>query len=212
MDQTLLRSIRMATLDLRCDLAVRRVIAALERCAGLSGTNHWETQPRDDHGRWTDGLGAGGAGDVSVEPVAGFDFEPVDLRNDEGYLGGYTIARHVGRSDEELIARVTGEANGGSGLSRPPVGSFSSFAVANMLVNAVLEKNLLFVHGVQSGVLRSAVIGAEFPFITGREAVFDRSNGSVAVREVRGVRVIVVFDESSLKRFRVHTAYPFTVK
>lgn len=200
----------MATLDLRCDLAARRVIAALERCAGISGTNHWETQPRDDHGRWTDGLGAGGADAAPVVPVAGFDFEPVDLRNDEGYLGGHTIARHVGRSDEELIARVTGEANGGSGLSRPPVGSFSSLAVANMLVNAVLEKNLFFVRGVQAGVLRSAVIGAEFPFVTGREAFREDWAQPARIRETRGVRVLVLRDESSLKGFRIHTAYPYT--
>jgi hypothetical protein len=158
MDQTLLRSIRMATLDLRCDLAAQRVIAALERCAGLSGTNHWETQPRDDHGRWTDGLGAG---EADAAPVV-------------------------------------------------PVGSFSSLAVANMLVDAVLEKNLLFVRGVQAGVLRSATIGAEFPFVTGREAFREDWAQPARIRETRGVRVLVLRDESSLKGFRIHTAYPYT--
>ncbi len=195
LDQTLLRSIRMATLDLRCDLAARRVIAALERCAGLSGTNHWETQPRDDHGRWTDGPGVGSADDAPVVPVAGFDFGLVDLREEEA-AGGHAISEHVGKSDEALLMRVRNSVVEGlfTTSSYRRDGSFPSIEAANKLVNATLAQNRPYVEDVANGILdRSPLLVGYFDSPTGREACRVSVRSAPYVRVTTGVGVVIVW-------------------
>jgi hypothetical protein len=200
----------MATLDLRCDLAARRVIAALERCAGLSGTNHWETQPRDDHGRWTDGPGVGSADDAPVVPVGGADWGPVDLRSEEDFKNGHTLKLHVGVTDDRLAveavfnlstsrARKNGEAR---------AGTFDTIESANALVNATLDANADTVSAVASGVIPYKPVYLELGTRTGCEAVASLVRRNVHYRETSGVAVVLIHDPGRLRGFRIHTAYP----
>ena len=195
-------------------LAALRFSLTLERCANFD-----PAQPRDEIGRWTS-IGTSPEGTEEVGPdgsilVAGpFDWGSVDLRFEEGYEGGHTIARHVGKTDEELAAMILADRRPSpqrfpkSGLR---VGSFSSIAEANRLVNDTLLSDPSKVEAVRAGVFPSAVVRSAYPDFTGREAVQLEWNGELYARKVSGVKVLIIRDTMLLKGFRVHTAFPCLV-
>lgn len=141
----------------------------------------------------------------------------VDLVEEEA-AGGHTIARHVGKSDEWLMARVRPVTTGlfvSPGVRR--AGSFSSLRSANHWTNETLARNFGTVAEVAAGRRSGAFVTSTYTARTGREAFqptrlamwnFERPTGPAYIRQTFGVGVAIFHDPSSPKGFRVHTSYP----
>ena len=109
-----------------------------------------------DGGQWTDGGGGGGGindprvlSDADPEGIRPYeqyaqnlDKRPVDLREEEA-RGGHALRKHVGKTDEELLASTT--VDRGQTVTyryaRKINGSFASMESANDFVNRTLEQN-----------------------------------------------------------------------
>jgi len=203
-------------------LAGLRLLLLLERRANFD-----PAQPRDGQGRWTDTgwsstarvgdpwaetPGAGADGRVRV--AGPFDYGSVDLRSVEGYEGGHTISRHVGKTPEELAARVAWESSRSDRTPRKGwrAGTFSSLAAANDFVERAPLANSAIVEAVGIGVLPNAPIKFDFGRSTGFEAVLDSKTGPVRFRETNGVHIYIIHDKNLLKGFRIHTAYSINLE
>lgn len=81
--------------------AIRPDLIALNRRGWLLRGGFNLTQPRDDFGRWTTGVG--GFVPIADKPRA-FDFDTIE----EDARGGHTHERHVGKSEAYLKARIHG--------------------------------------------------------------------------------------------------------
>ncbi|GJE42115.1 hypothetical protein [Methylobacterium soli] len=124
-------------------VAALRVRVALARAQlALRGYNQF--QPRvpagvAEGGRWTadDGGGSGAERDDGRIRLAENETgrqKPIDLREEE-MRGGHTLRKHVGKNDEELLAKVIGSRRISTfyryGYHRD--GSFASLGDANYL-------------------------------------------------------------------------------
>jgi hypothetical protein len=136
---------------------------------------------------------------------------PIDLQEEES-RGGHAIAEHVGKSEAFLLEGVREAARalatGGYGAGGLRSGSFPSLEAANKLVNATLSQNPEKVDLVVNGSLPIAVLEAEFGSPTGYEAYARSERSQPYMRETYSVRVIIVRDPSSDRKFRVLTAFP----
>lgn len=225
--------IRTTRHALRCARSAARILAAGTRVRRLleRGYDDHAWQPRDWHGRFA-ATASGGTlstplageptSDTSDPPkpkdgiqVAGPPFfTPVALELEE-VAGGQTIARHVGKSDEELIFRafMAMEENGGKqqkgGYS---ASTFEDLHDANVLVNLTLARNAPMVFAVSSGLIRYEFLDLDYPGIVGREVNIADRNSTPVLRTPTRVRVLIMHDEASPKGFVVHSAYPMTAK
>lgn len=209
--------LRLATHDLKCDIAARRLLIEARSVAVLlhkAGFN--PDQPRDDLGRWTDTGEAGAAvsreADAELIRTGDADREAgrvVDLLDEEA-AGGHTVKLHVGKSDEYLLARVRGEQGqfGIFTISRKRAGSFPSIEAANKLVNATLAENTEAVASVSSGEKPGAFITMEFSTPTGKEAYARTPRSEPYMRTTYGVAALIIHDRQSPRGYRVLTAYP----
>jgi HK97 family phage portal protein len=137
----------------------------------------------------------------------------VKLPDEEGY--GHTIERHVGKSDDELLARIEKERRrttlgplGSIVDYRPTVGSFDSRESANDFVNRVLEANKELVDAVADGKLPEAKLERIFGYQTGREAYLASGISTPVIRPTFAVRVVISRDSKAEKGYRVLTAFP----
>jgi hypothetical protein len=169
-------------------------------------------QPRDDLGRWVD---AGGAttGDL-LQLISDQPGSAIDLLAEEEQ-GGHTVERHVGKSDEYLIARILGNRTnipliGEFGLKR--AGSFSSLEAANKLVNSTISANRDVVERFAAGgwmVSDFQYLWADFGSVTGKEAyAWNDRRMSVEMRETQSVFVELRRRTSSPNGYIVYRAYP----
>lgn len=212
------RDLRTRIQALRYELAGERMMLAairfgltLERCANFD-----PAQPRDELGRWTDGGGNSSIG--SRDPSEGDrtraagspDWGSIDLRMEEGPAGGHTIARHVGKSDEELLALASADLTSGTARKRGEVraGSFETLDGANVFVDEALRSNADRVASVGSGLSPASAIYESFDRPTGREVVLDVMDRNVRFRTTYGVAVFIIHDPGRLRGYRIHTAYP----
>lgn len=225
----ILRDARAVVLTLRVNRAADRVRAAAARVRRLLtkvyDDHSW--QPRDWHGRFAEMAEAGpsvpgiAALDEivpSIDPTTGdliqvagpFDWGVVDLQEEEGYKGGHTIARHVGKSDEDLLVGAA-ERYGGKNFPKNGIreSTFESVREAEWLVNRTIEANILKTMAVQSGLLSYAGLKMDFSRAVGREVYFPSQDAVWIPRLPRSVYVLIVHDDELPKKFRVHTAYPY---
>jgi hypothetical protein len=118
-------------------------------------------------------------------------------------LGGHTMARHVGQTDAQLLARVRT-------LTRPgpkAVSTFSDLATAERAISETLRANSAAVKAWS----RTAAAGSKSPeiehvvgYVVGRGVQF----GSTAVNDLSGVRIILKMESYNGKPFYILTAYP----
>jgi hypothetical protein len=136
---------------------------------------------------------------------------PIDLLEEET-RGGHAIAKHVGKTESFLLEGVRevarAAASGGYQASGLRSGSFPSLEAANKLVNATISRNQEKVDLVVNGSLPVVVLEAEFGSPTGYEAYANTERSQPYIRETYSVRVIIVADPSSPRKFRVLTAFP----
>lgn len=189
--------------------AVRLILAAFHLDMGLKA-GFRPDQPRvpagqPDGGQRTD-EGGGFSRIADRAKPGGF---PVDLLEEER-LGGHTIATHVGRSPDSLLARVRGEEFRGFIFSfiRQRDGSFPSLMAATKLVNSTLARNAAIVGKVADGLLADAFVTSVFSSPTGIEAFRSSPFAAPRLRTTHGVGVYIIHDRSVLKGYFVVTAYP----
>lgn len=198
--------------------AIRMEIELLRIHLALRAFN--PTQPRvpagrPEGGQWTSGdsdrsfFGDDDANLVLVSEHNDHRYE-VDLIAEEG-RGGHTVGRHIGKSDDELFARLeimrvktwlftVGEKRNGS---------FFDIYDANKLVNDTLAANSSIVDSVASGAIDKAWVTKQFDFKTGREA-YSTDDGVLYTRNTNLVGVRIIHDPNLKRGFYVRTAYPFT--
>ncbi len=176
-----------------------------------------------DGGQWTDGGGGGGGindprvlSDADPEGIRPYeqyaqnlDKRPVDLREEEA-RGGHALRKHVGKTDEELLASTT--VDRGQTVTyryaRKINGSFASMESANDFVNRTLEQNRDRVEAVATGRSAKDFITYRFGYKTGREAFRGDIDAVPYLRDTYGVGVSIVHDPRAARGFSVITAYP----
>jgi len=154
--------------------------------------------------------------DSAQHPIEAADNDwrslPVNLVEEEApYGSGHAIARHIGKTEAELIAQFPQASfySLAGDLIRRREGSFDSIENANDLVNRTLQANSDEVDLVASGKVASDFIQYRFGFVTGYEVYRPQPYGSeFETRKTYGVGVRIVHDARSPRGFRVITAYP----
>jgi hypothetical protein len=164
---------------------------------------------RSDGGQWTSGGDTSVSADdsdVRIYRVSDGDEDRyrVDLRVEEG-RGGHTLGRHIGKTDDELFARLAKER--AADLPRRRFGSFDSIETANRLVNQVIDLNKNVVDQVASGKLDSEYFMQNLGEKTGREA-YATQEGVMYMRDTYCVGLLILHDPNRKRGFRVRTAFP----
>lgn len=137
--------------------------------------------------------------------------QSVNLPEEEA-AGGHTIARHVGKSDAFLRARMSASSFClpfnllCTGLKR--AGTFTSLNSATRLINATLSANSARVQQVVRGDVNNAFVTARFSSPTGREAYARSDREAPIIRPTFGVGVLIQHDTAAPGGFRVTTGYP----
>jgi hypothetical protein len=198
---------------LRADIAWERFKAAFMRgdFAPRRKANFNPNQARvaagnPDGGQWTSDGGAPGVQLAQNETQRRFS---VDL-NEEEARGGHTLSNHVGKTDDELLAKVRGD-RGSVGIvsyARKREGTFESRESANDFVNRTLEQNQGTVDQVADGKLNRAFLNTRFGYPTGREAFRPSIDSEPYLRDTYEVGVEIRRDPRIGRGYRVHTAYP----
>ena len=118
-------------------------------------------------------------------------------------LGGHTMARHVGQTDAQLLARVRTATRPGP----KAVSTFADLATAERAITETLRVNAAAVRAWSRG----AAAGSKSPelehvlgYVVGRGVQF----GSTAVNDLSGVRIILKMESYNGKPFYILTAYP----
>jgi hypothetical protein len=112
--------------------------------------------------------------------------------------GGHTLAKHVGKSDDDLLARLAAE---------PGINASSTFATA-----ADAESAVATVLAAKQAEITAwlAGAGAKLPLNGNAGSGKGRSvaQGTNDVKDVTGVRVVLVRDHNLPTGYRVQTAFP----
>ncbi len=160
-----------------------------------------------DSGRWIDG---GGITQVADRP--GY---PINILEEDA-RGGHTFARHVGKSEEYLKARILGSRTNIArifSIGRMRAGSFPPVEAANKLVNSTIAENGTAVEAFKNGNLAYAfpVLFAykQFSSPTGYEAYSPDGNTPPVIQPTYGVTVRLVRDSNNPKGYYVHSAWPY---
>lgn len=112
--------------------------------------------------------------------------------------GGHALARHLGKSDADLLARVQAQPNI-TGSS-----SWSNRAIAEASIADVLSANSSGVQSWLAGSGNKLVLNGGGSSTVGRYV----AQGSSSVQNVSGVRVVLVRDPSLGMGYRIQTAFP----
>ncbi|WP_439542763.1 RNase A-like domain-containing protein [Hyphomicrobium sp.] len=151
---------------------------------------------------------------VRVAQAGETDKEPVDLREEDGRLGGHTTTRHVAQPDDELLAIVRRDRIVGPTVTvaRKRQGSFLTIEDANNFVNRVLEDNASAVQEVAKGEKYEAEFVKRFGYVTGKEAFRPDADAEPYMRPTYEVYVHIEVDKRSKKGYRVFRAFPINSK
>ncbi|MCW0002221.1 hypothetical protein OE766_28915 [Pararhizobium sp. YC-54] len=205
---------------------LRLMIAAATVQALLRKANFNPDQPRvpagePGGGRWTDDSGSTGGFDDTLTFIS--EIPPhrytIDLRQHENYYGGHAIARHVGKTDAELLDRVnTPDVVIRLGWLGPvkelqvggQAGTFLSLVDANDFVNLVLNNpaNNWLVQKLEGGDFTELKLFQRFGYRTGKEAFRSTKHSSAYIRPTYAVYVLLRPDPQKQGKFRIVTAYP----
>ena len=125
---------------------------------------------------------------------------------------GHAIERHVGKSNEQIIARIFEEKwFNGIRFEYPIIGTFQGLFEANLYVNEALRRQSALVEAVIRGDFGNQPIWViqEIGLPTGREGMYE--NGRVTFHTTRAVKVSIQRAKNK-NGFRVITAYPSNIR
>jgi hypothetical protein len=178
-----------------------------------------------ESGQWTSGQGGSAPALPSlldslfqITPGETDNSELVQLAGDERALGinpdelinRHIMNDHIGKTDEELIARIQQRQFRGlfhsTGMDRN--GSFDSVESARDLIARTIESNSEAAKQVASGQQRGSFLTTRFGYRTGKEAYLDQETSQIRMRTTYEVGVSIVHDARGNTGYRVLTAYP----
>jgi hypothetical protein len=137
------------------------------------------------------------------------DDRPLEINPNE-LVNRHILEEHVGKTDEELIARIRQSQDTGlfyrSGLYRN--GSFDSVESARDFISQTLQGNSQAVQQVASGQQNDLFLTQRFGYRTGKEAYLDLNTFQIGMRPTYEVGVAIMHDDSRSSGYRVVTAYP----
>ena len=125
---------------------------------------------------------------------------------------GHAIERHVGKSNEQIIARIFDEKwFNGIRYEYPIIGTFQSLYEANLYVNEALRRQSSLVEAVIRGDFgdQPKWVIQEIGLPTGREGKYE--NGVVTFQTTRAVKISIQRAKNK-NGFRVITAYPSNIR
>ena len=204
----------------RSEIAGLRVELSLQRLIlGLRRKDYHPEQPRDDLGRWSPFGGFGLADRQRLDgvqvaqggPDIPFGSYRIDLHDEEA-LGGHSITRHIGESEQSILSKLRYEIaearTKGDKIEEARLGTFTSVEAANKLISSTLSQNPILVDQVARGDVTAVFISARFASPTGFEAYALNERSQPYIRDTYGVGIQIVHDKRSPKGFRVQTAFP----
>ena len=113
--------------------------------------------------------------------------------------GGHVLAKHVGKSDADLLARIARE---------PKISGDSTFAtreIAEAAIADVISANSSLIRAWLSGTGRKLPIsGRSMSGPVGRHV----AQGSTTITDVAGIRAVLVRDPNMPTGYRIQTAFP----
>jgi len=124
----------------------------------------------------------------------------INLLEHEGSSLGHSIARHVGQTPEQLIARLSG------GSSPVRASSFRNIKEAEKLITDVLSTNSHRIKTTIGHMLPESKLPLEKKFSRAVGTYIDK--GSTEIRQAHTVRVIIKARKFNNKLYFIVTAYP----
>lgn len=119
--------------------------------------------------------------------------------------------RHVGKTDDELIARLKRERYraGIASVITDRTGSFASAESARDFIIRTIDMNHETIERVARGQLPDAFLTWRFGHETGREAIEDPTGSKIIrLRKTYEVGVYIVYNPNSEVGYDIRTAYP----
>jgi len=186
----------------------------------------------DDDGAPTDPFDDGGVGDISdgdapATPSIGDNTdEPQDIADrsgrpysvqEEDAKGGHTYERHINKSDEYLIGRITGEKIEVPyivTLGEKRAGSFSSLEAANKLINSTMsdplnhQKAEEFGSGSWKYLYPDLYLFKHFDSITGKEAYAPNDRQQPIIQPTYDVTVRLRRSKTDPRGYYIESAWP----
>jgi hypothetical protein len=145
---------------------------------------------------------------VSGVQLAG-DGRPLEINPGE-LVNQHILAEHVGKTDEELIARIRRTQFRGLiytfGMDRN--GSFDSIESARDFISQTLRANSQAAQQVASGQQDGLFLTYRFGYRTGKEAYLDVNTSRIEMRPTYDVGVEILHDASRSSGYRAVSAYP----
>lgn len=211
------------------NIALDFAILKLKFCILKSGYD--QNQPRvpagnPDGGQWSANGNSSSGRSSNSNAFNGYRLEQDEGRSyARGSARSHTIKRHVGKSKSYLKTRVQSQQKlfkiGGnipkigkivrklSKIRNFRAGSFTSLAAANRLVRSTLAQNSQLLEDFASGKTARVrvTISKRFSSPTGYEA-YSRGLQKPRIRTTFGLTVVLVYDASAPKKYRVLTAFP----
>lgn len=166
-------------------------------------------QPRTEDGEFDFGPQEG---DGEILLAAERTYDPVDILEEDG-LGGHIYQQHVGKADDFLLNRVRTEKYqfGVVTIDRKRAGSFPSLQAANKLTSSTIADNKAAVDAVVNGATPREFITSTFKTITGKEAYAATPRAQPYMRETFSVGVLIAYDPTRTRGYRVITSYPMNL-
>jgi hypothetical protein len=149
-------------------------------------------------------------GDTSIDGVQlAADDRPLEINPGE-LVNRHILDEHIGKTDEELVARIRRTQFPGIfytiGMDRN--GSFDSIESARDFISQTLRANSEAAQQVASGQQDGLFLTNRFGYRTGKEAYLDVDTSRITMRPTYDVGVEIAHDASRSSGYRVVSAYP----
>lgn len=121
--------------------------------------------------------------------------------------GGHTIAKHVGKTPEELFQRIEKSIRSGN-LYPQPVGSFASLDVAETVITAALKNSRPTIKAWLESSLGSRQRSLTIMYSANRNVGIVVKPGSTIVYKANRIKIVLIRQFNGGKPYFILTAYP----
>ena len=121
--------------------------------------------------------------------------------------GGHTIARHVGKTPEELFQRIEKSIRSGN-LHPQPAGSFTSLDIAETVITAALKNARTSIESWSTASLGTRQRSLTIVYSANRTVGIVVKPGSPIVHRANRVKIVLIRQFNGGKPYFILTAYP----
>lgn len=121
--------------------------------------------------------------------------------------GGHTIARHVGKTPEELFQRIEKSIRSGN-LHPQPVGSFTSLDLAETVITAALKNARSTIKSWSAASLGSRQRSLTIVYSANRNVGIVVKPGSTVVYNANRIKIVLIRQYNNGKPYFILSAYP----